>query len=208
MQDGGNLWVEEPTMKTIATPSAHFQSASPSSLVVRLPDVIALMKPRVIMRAVFTALVGLADAPLKLSPLCALLAVLAIAAGAGAAGILNMYDADIDAIMTRTAMRPIPRGKVSHVEALVLGLALATSSVCTNNIPALAFGVLIVLLVLAGSLVIMANLNENMMTHMQQSMLHLEFGDHAKLPAAGNADAANRTTERSWPEPLARRHHA
>jgi protoheme IX farnesyltransferase len=129
MQDGGNLY-EEPTMKTIATPSSHFQSASPSSLAVRLPDFIALMKPRVMMLAVFTALVGLADAPLKLSPLHALLAILAIAAGAAAAGILNMwYDADIDAIMTRTAMRPIPRGKVSHVEALVLGLALATSSV-------------------------------------------------------------------------------
>jgi UbiA prenyltransferase family len=50
--------------------------------------------------------------------------------GAGATGMLNMwYDADIDAIMTRTAMRPIPRGKVSSVEAFVLGLALATSAV-------------------------------------------------------------------------------
>jgi heme O synthase-like polyprenyltransferase len=186
MQDGGNFWVKEPTMKTIATPSAHFQSASPSSLVVRLPDFIALMKPRVMMIAVFTALVGLADAPLKLSPL-----LCAPCRSRGCRGWRRrphtqyVYDADIDAIMTRTAMRPIPRGRASHVEALVLGLALATSSVCTNNILALAFGVLIVLLVLAGSLVIMPNLNENMMTHMQHSMLHLEFADHAKLPAAG-----------------------
>ena len=59
-----------------------------------------------------------------------LVAVLAITAGAGAAGVLNMwYDADIDAIMTRTAMRPIPRGKISRAEALVLGLALATGAV-------------------------------------------------------------------------------
>ena len=89
-----------------------------------------LMKPRVMMLAVFTALVGLASAPRELDLLHAFVAVLAITAGAGAAGVLNMwYDADIDAIMTRTAMRPIPRGKVSPVEALVFGLALATAAV-------------------------------------------------------------------------------
>jgi protoheme IX farnesyltransferase len=88
-------------------------------------DFIALTKPRVMMLAVFTALVGLSSAPVRLDPLTTLAAVLAIAAGAGAAGVLNMwYDADIDAIMSRTAMRPIPRGKVSRFEALVLGLFL------------------------------------------------------------------------------------
>ena len=117
-------------MKTIATLSSRFPSASPSSLAVRLPDFITLMKPRVLMLAVFTSLVGLACAPGALDPLQALIAVLAITAGAGAAGVLNMwYDADIDAIMTRTAMRPIPRGKVSQAEAVVLGLALAGSAV-------------------------------------------------------------------------------
>jgi heme o synthase len=88
-------------------------------------DFVALTKPRVMMLAVFTALVGLSRAPVRLDPLTTLAAVLAIAAGAGAAGVLNMwYDADIDAIMSRTAMRPIPRGKVSRVEALILGLFL------------------------------------------------------------------------------------
>ena len=88
-------------------------------------DFVALTKPRVMMLAVFTALVGLSIAPVRLDPLTTLAAVLAIAAGAGAAGVLNMwYDADIDAIMSRTAMRPIPRGKVSRFEALVFGLAL------------------------------------------------------------------------------------
>jgi protoheme IX farnesyltransferase len=78
------------------------------------------------MLAVFTALVGLSCAPVRLDPLSTFAAVLAIAAGAGAAGALNMwYDADIDAIMSRTAMRPIPRGKVSRFEALVFGLVLA-----------------------------------------------------------------------------------
>jgi protoheme IX farnesyltransferase len=89
-------------------------------------DFVALTKPRVMMLAVFTALVGLGGAPARLDPLITFAAVLAIAAGAGAAGVLNMwYDADIDAVMARTAMRPIPSGKVSRFEALVFGLALS-----------------------------------------------------------------------------------
>src|SRR5258707_1575809 len=88
-------------------------------------DFVALTKPRVMMLAVFTALVGLSIAPSRLDPLTAFVALLAVAAGAGAAGALNMwYDADIDAVMTRTAMRPIPRGKVSRFGALVFGLVL------------------------------------------------------------------------------------
>src|SRR6202790_1468990 len=88
-------------------------------------DFVALTKPRVMMLSVFTALVGLSSAPVRLDPLTTLAAVVAIAAGAGAAGVLNMwYDADIDAIMSRTAMRPIPRGRISRFEALVFGLVL------------------------------------------------------------------------------------
>jgi protoheme IX farnesyltransferase len=88
-------------------------------------DFVALTKPRVMTLAVFTALIGLSSAPGRLDPLITFAAVLAIAAGAGAAGALNMwYDADIDAVMTRTAMRPIPRGKISRFEALVFGLVL------------------------------------------------------------------------------------
>src|ERR1700750_1915123 len=91
----------------------------------RVADFVSLTKPRVMMLAIFTALVGLSSAPVRLDPLSALAAALAIAAGAGAAGVLNMwYDADIDAVMTRTAMRPIPRGKISRFEALVFGLVL------------------------------------------------------------------------------------
>jgi protoheme IX farnesyltransferase len=103
--------------------SSH--SASPLAGHWRMSDFAALTKPRVMMLAVFTALVGLSSAPVRLDPLSALAAVLAIAAGAAAAGALNMwYDADIDAVMTRTAMRPIPRGKISRFEALVFGLVL------------------------------------------------------------------------------------
>jgi protoheme IX farnesyltransferase len=96
----------------------------------RLSEFITLMKPRVMLLAVFTALVGLMIAPDHLDPLLGFVAVLAIAAGAGAAGVLNMwYDADIDGVMTRTRTRPIPRGAVSRAEALVFGLILAGAAV-------------------------------------------------------------------------------
>jgi heme o synthase len=99
-------------------------------LVERLPYFVTLMKPRVMGLALFTALVGLMVAPIRLDPLPGFIAMLAIAAGAGAAGALNMwYDADIDAVMARTAMRPIPRGKVSKLEALVFGLVLGVIAV-------------------------------------------------------------------------------
>jgi heme o synthase len=91
-----------------------------------LSHFVALTKPRVMMLAVFTALVGLSIAPVRLDPLATFAAVLAIATGAGAAGALNMwYDADIDGVMSRTAMRPIPRGNVSRLKALVFGLMLS-----------------------------------------------------------------------------------
>jgi protoheme IX farnesyltransferase len=95
-------------------------------------DLVSLTKPRVMILAVFTALVGLSIAPVRHDPLITLAAVLAIAAGAGAAGVLNMwYDADIDAVMTRTAMRPVPSGKVSGSEALVFGLVLGGFAVAS-----------------------------------------------------------------------------
>jgi protoheme IX farnesyltransferase len=105
--------------------SLSFRSAHPLAGRWSASDFIALTKPRVMMLAVFTALVGMSCAPGRLDPLTTVAAVVAIAAGAGAAGVLNMwYDADIDAVMTRTAMRPIPRGNVSRFEALVFGLLL------------------------------------------------------------------------------------
>src|SRR5882672_4100642 len=117
-------------MKTTAISVSRLQVPSSSRLAARLPDFFMLMKPRVMVLAVFTALVGLIIAPGDLDPLVGSVAVLAIAAGAGAAGVLNMwYDADIDSVMARTAMRPIPRGKISRVEALAFGIVLAGSAV-------------------------------------------------------------------------------
>ena len=95
-------------------------------------DYIALMKPRVMSLVVFTALVGLAVAPGSLHPVAAFTALLCIAVGAGAAGALNMwYDADVDALMTRTARRPVPMGRVRPGEALAFGLTLGSFAVVT-----------------------------------------------------------------------------
>jgi protoheme IX farnesyltransferase len=109
------------------------QGAAPAGLrsnLVRARDYLALMKPRVMSLVVFTAVVGLLSAPDPVQPTTALLAICCIAAGAGAAAVLNMwYDADIDAVMSRTADRPIPRGRVQPGEALAFGLALAAISV-------------------------------------------------------------------------------
>src|SRR5262245_57617718 len=99
-------------MKTTAITLSHAGPSRPA-LAARLPAFITLMKPRVMVLAIFTALVGLMIAPARPDPLLAFIAILAIAAGGGAAGVLNMwYEADIDAMMTRTARRPIPRGSV------------------------------------------------------------------------------------------------
>jgi protoheme IX farnesyltransferase len=96
----------------------------------RFADFVALTKPRVMSLVVFTALVGLSLAP-EPSDACRSVMVLAcIAAGAGGAAALNMwYDADVDALMGRTAKRPIPSGRVSRTEGLIFGLAL---SICAT----------------------------------------------------------------------------
>ena len=98
-------------------------------------DFVRLLKPRVMSLVVFTAFVGLIAAPATLNPFIALIAIAAIAVGAGASGALNMwYDADIDAVMTRTATRPVPSGRVSAGEALSFGLVLSALSVMTLGV--------------------------------------------------------------------------
>jgi heme o synthase len=93
-------------------------------------DYVAILKPRVMSLVVFTGLVGLALAPGHLHPFLAGVAVLCIAAGAGAAGALNMwYDRDIDAMMRRTAGRPLPAGRMMPGEALGFGVVLGVGAV-------------------------------------------------------------------------------
>jgi protoheme IX farnesyltransferase len=93
-------------------------------------DWIALLKPRVMSLVVFTGLVGLLVAPVPIHPVLGFTAILCIAIGAGAAGAINMwYDRDIDALMRRTARRPIPAGRIEPGAALGFALTLAVASV-------------------------------------------------------------------------------
>jgi heme o synthase len=98
-------------------------------------DYVALMKPRVMSLVVFTALVSLMIAPGQLHPMLGFTALLCIAVGAGAAGALNMwYDADIDALMKRTANRPIPQGRIAPGEAFAFGIVLAAFAVAVLGV--------------------------------------------------------------------------
>ncbi len=116
MSDASYLHDEQAPRISVASPSDYF----------------ALLKPRVMSLVVFTALAGLLLAPTPPHPLIGFASLLAIAVGAGASGALNMwYDADVDALMTRTRKRPIPAGRLDPEAALGFGLVLATLSVFT-----------------------------------------------------------------------------
>ncbi len=102
-------------------------SSAPSS---RVSDYVALLKPRVMTLVVFSGAVGLFVAPGSLHPLLAVVAILCIAVGSGAAGAINMwYERDIDALMSRTANRPLPAGRVAPSDALGFATVLALFSV-------------------------------------------------------------------------------
>ena len=129
----------EITAPTIALPD---EGSSPS-------DWLALLKPRVMTLVVFTGWIGMLLAPGHLHPVLAFTAVLCIAVGAGAAGAINMwYDRDIDAVMHRTAKRPIPGGRIAPEEALGFGVALAVGSVAVMGLATNLFAAL----ALAGSI--------------------------------------------------------
>jgi heme o synthase len=106
----------------------------PAAQSVALPadwrDFLALTKPRVMSLVVFTGLCGLIAAPTSIHPVLAFTAVLCIALGAGAAGALNQwYESDIDALMKRTANRPLPAGRMDRETALHFGVGLSFFSV-------------------------------------------------------------------------------
>ena len=89
-----------------------------------------LMKPRVMSLVIFTCVVGLLIAPVKVNFLDAVFSLLAVALGSGAAGALNMwYEADLDSVMTRTCLRPIPTGKITKNQALIFGISASIISV-------------------------------------------------------------------------------
>jgi heme o synthase len=111
-------------MAMVDTYAGHRQRAA------TVGDFFALLKPRVMSLVVFTGLAGIVVAPGPVHPMVAFTALLCIAVGAGASGALNMaYDSDIDALMSRTASRPIPLGRIAREDALAFGWWLAVGSV-------------------------------------------------------------------------------
>jgi len=114
---------------TVARKGGNRSAAAPRSWD-GVVDHLVLLKPRVMSLVVFTGAVGFALAPTPIDWMKLIAALSAMAAGAGACGALNMWwDADIDANMARTAMRPIPRGVVPPIEALAIGILLTVVSV-------------------------------------------------------------------------------
>ena len=105
-------------------------------------ELFKLMKPRVMSLVIFTCAVGLLTAPNLVSTKDAIIGILLVSLGAGAAGALNMwYESDLDALMSRTCLRPIPTGKVNRNQALIFGITLSIVSVValdyfTNRISA------------------------------------------------------------------------
>ncbi len=95
-----------------------------------LSELFKLMKPRVMSLVIFTCAVGLLMAPNIIPTKDAIIGIILVSIGAGAAGALNMwYESDLDALMTRTCLRPIPTGKVNKNQALVFGISLSIFSV-------------------------------------------------------------------------------
>ena len=98
--------------------------------IVNLKSFILLMKPRVMSLVIFTCAVGLLTAPESVTFYNSVVSIFFVAIGAGAAGALNMwYEADLDKLMTRTCLRPIPTGKLNKNQALIFGVILSVVSV-------------------------------------------------------------------------------
>ena len=106
-------------------------------------ELFKLMKPRVMSLVIFTCAVGLLTSPEVISTKEAIIGILLVSLGAGAAGVLNMwYESDLDALMTRTCLRPIPSGKINRNQALIFGIILSIVSVLaldyfTNRVSAM-----------------------------------------------------------------------
>jgi protoheme IX farnesyltransferase len=113
-------------MKQASSPTA----AAPNTAFAEWRDYFALLKPRVMTLVVFTAACAMVVAPGQIHPFIAFVAILCIAVAAGAAGALNQwYEADIDALMKRTANRPLPAGKMEPREALNFAVVLGVGAV-------------------------------------------------------------------------------
>lgn len=126
-----NKSVTSPAMTASAhSAEAEWLGLATSGSLATWRDYFQLLKPRVVSLVVFTGFCGLLIAPGSINPILAAVAILCIAVGAGAAGAFNMwYEAETDALMRRTANRPIPAGKIAKPEALAFAVTLAGASV-------------------------------------------------------------------------------
>ena len=101
-----------------------------NNFIINFQSFYELMKPRVMSLVIFTCVVGLIIAPKEINFINAIVSLVAVALGAGAAGALNMwYESDVDALMKRTCLRPIPTGKITRKEALIFGLLTSLISI-------------------------------------------------------------------------------
>ena len=109
---------------------ANAATFSPASRVATVGDYFALLKPRVMSLVIFTGLAGIVAAPGHIDAMTGFVALLCIAVAAGASGALNMaYESDIDALMSRTANRPVAAGHIAPGEALGFGWTLSVAAV-------------------------------------------------------------------------------
>ena len=103
---------------------------APFDILSYLKSLLQLMKPRVMSLVIFTCAVGLLTSPNQIPLFDSLICIFFVTVGAGAAGALNMwYEADLDSLMTRTCLRPIPTGKINKDHALIFGIVLSIISI-------------------------------------------------------------------------------
>ena len=101
------------------------KKTAPLNINIYIKSLYLLMKPRVMSLVIFTCAVGLLTSNSNISTIDAMIGITLVALGAGAAGCLNMwYESDLDALMTRTCLRPIPTGKINRKQALTFGISL------------------------------------------------------------------------------------
>ena len=106
------------------------KKTAPLNINIYIKSLYLLMKPRVMSLVIFTCAVGLLTSNSDIDIIDAMIGVTLVAVGAGAAGCLNMwYESDLDALMTRTCLRPIPTGKINRNQALTFGVLLSVISV-------------------------------------------------------------------------------
>jgi protoheme IX farnesyltransferase len=110
------------------------KKTAPLNINIYIKSLYLLMKPRVMSLVVFTCAVGLLTSNSNIDIVNAMIGITLVALGAGAAGCLNMwYESDLDALMTRTCLRPIPTGKINRKQALIFGVLLSIISVVALN---------------------------------------------------------------------------